>query len=573
MEFIPTKEQEAIIGAALIPQCVIACPGSGKTATAVRRLVEIRRRLGDSRGYVALFSYSNIAVETFRREYHILASTMPGLSRRVLIETVDSFLTTYVLLPHGARTMGALRQPFLVQGTEPFLSGFKVSDGNYPHDITELRVKFAANGSLECTLQAEGKQPVPIDELTALHAIEKLGRTGAYTHEFARYWAIRTLAENERLLRALCRRYPHVLVDEAQDVGPLHGLLVTALIERGTGVSLIGDPNQGIYNFAGADGSFLRDYSKKPGVINYPLSQNRRSVSSIIEVANRLVDTKSTPFREHGHRKHGAYYLSYDEAKLDALIATFAAILEANQYARHESVIVCRGNPTVAKLTGGASNIGQGATGHFARAAVLRDRNEDIGKAFECSVNAVLRLLKNAPEGLRRDLLSTSAEGDVKTLRRLLWGLLRSSTTGIPDARLPAKPEWHPTLKTRVDAFLATVEAGTDYIRSASWASNVTVAKLTDVPLWQVDLGENDTTGIRVDTVHQVKGEGIPVVLYLARTKDITKLLQGATSEDGRIGYVAVTRARDLLLLAVPNTAKKSVLDGIEAKGFKPWVN
>lgn len=575
MVFIPTAEQEAIIAADLHPQCVIACPGSGKTATAVRRLFEIRNRLGDSRGHVALFSYSNIAVETFRREYRQLASTRRGLSPRVLIETVDSFLTTYLLRPHGARTMAAPRQPFLVHGTEPFLSNpkFKIFDGKFPHDISELRVGLGDDGGLSYSLQAQGIKPIPIEEWKAVKAIENLGKIGAYTHEFARYWAIRTLAEEAGLLRALCRRYPHILVDEAQDVGPLHGALISILIEGGTTASLIGDPNQGIYDFAGADGSFLWEYSKTAGISNFPLSQNRRSVSSIIEVANGLVGTKSTAFREPGHRKHGAYYMLYGEGNLDAVMEAFAAILEANQYSPCEAVVVCRGSSLVHKLNGGLKDAGQGATKHFAQAAVLRDRNGDISKAFESAVNATLKLLKTPSELLRNDLISTNAEGDAKMLRHLLWRFLKSSAAGIPDAKLPAKSEWHPTLKTRVDAFLTKVEAKTKYIRSVSWSKNLTVAKLSDVPLWQADLGGKKSSGIRVDTVHQVKGEGIPVVLYLARTSDVTKLLEGAASEEGRIGYVAVTRAKDLLLLGVPDSAKKPVLDSLEAKGFKLWAN
>lgn len=573
MEFVPTKEQEAIIGADLTPLCVIACPGSGKTATAVRRLVEIRRRLGDSHGHVALFSYSNIAVETFRREFSFLARNLPDLSPRVLIETVDSFLTTYVLRPHGGRTMGSVRQPFLVQGSEPFLNGFKIADGKYPRDITELRVKFRDAGGLDCSLQSSGNQSVPIEEWKAVQAIEKLGRTGAYTHELARYWSIRTLTENERLLYALCRRYPHILVDEAQDVGPLHGLLISILAAGGTNVSLVGDPNQGIYDFAGADGSFLRDYSKTVGVRNFPLSQNRRSVSSIIDAANHLVGTKSTPFREPGPRKHGAYYLRYDESDLDALMAAFVAILGANKYDVHEAVVLCRGNSTVEKLTGGGRDVGRGATLQFARAAVLRDRDGDIAKAFECMVNAVLKLLSTPPETLRKDVLSSYAEGDAKALRRLLWGFLRSAANGVPDSTLPAKSKWHPILKKRVDAFLTSVEAKTNYMRSASWGNNVTVIELAEVPLWEADLAGKDSQGIRVDTVHQVKGEGIPVVLYLARTADLTTLLEGATTEDGRVGYVAVTRARDLLLLGVPRTTKNPLVDALENKGFKAWAN
>lgn len=58
MEFIATPEQAKIIEAEIVGQKVTACAGSGKTATAVRRVIEVRRQLSESRGYVALLSYS-----------------------------------------------------------------------------------------------------------------------------------------------------------------------------------------------------------------------------------------------------------------------------------------------------------------------------------------------------------------------------------------------------------------------------------------------------------------------------------------------------------------------------------
>jgi superfamily I DNA/RNA helicase len=73
MTYTATKEQQDILDADLVPLKVIACAGSGKTATAVRRLVEVRRRMGQSRGYAVLLSYSNVAVDTFRSEYAAVA--------------------------------------------------------------------------------------------------------------------------------------------------------------------------------------------------------------------------------------------------------------------------------------------------------------------------------------------------------------------------------------------------------------------------------------------------------------------------------------------------------------------
>src|SRR3546814_4192270 len=118
---------------------VIACAGSGKTFTAVRRLAQMRRQLGDDRGRVALLSFSNVAVDTFRREYQNMVQEVPSrvAHGRVEIDTLDTFITGNVLRPHAYRTMGAQQAAFLVMGGEAFLGGFRFQTKTYLSEITQ----------------------------------------------------------------------------------------------------------------------------------------------------------------------------------------------------------------------------------------------------------------------------------------------------------------------------------------------------------------------------------------------------------------------------------------------------
>jgi superfamily I DNA/RNA helicase len=136
-QFEPTAEQRVIIEADPVSLAVVACPGSGKTATAVRRLAAIRALLDSSRGYMALLSYSNVAVDTFRDEYRKLTGRADD-GDRVVIQTVDSFITTYLLRPHGARVMKCSRTPFLVLGSEPFLVNYRVGHGKDSFGIADV---------------------------------------------------------------------------------------------------------------------------------------------------------------------------------------------------------------------------------------------------------------------------------------------------------------------------------------------------------------------------------------------------------------------------------------------------
>src|SRR5277367_2753444 len=98
----PSPEQESIIDEVLVPLCVIACAGSGKTFTAVRRIDSVRSRMSSGRGHVALLSFSNIAVDVFGKTY---LEDIAGRSERsrVCIETFDGFITTKILRPHAHR--------------------------------------------------------------------------------------------------------------------------------------------------------------------------------------------------------------------------------------------------------------------------------------------------------------------------------------------------------------------------------------------------------------------------------------------------------------------------------------
>lgn len=57
--------------------------------------------------------------------------------------------------------------------------------------------------------------------------------------------------------------------------------------------------------------------------------------------------------------------------------------------------------------------------------------------------------------------------------------------------------------------------------------------------------------------------------MYAVTKKHAEELLEGTASEAGRIGYVAVTRARNLFVLAIPENAIKALVPKLEAIGFK----
>ncbi len=565
-----TTEQQNVVDAPMVPLCVIACAGSGKTKTAVHRLVQMRRNLGKARGRVALLSFSNVAVDTFRKAYNDLASSLPSSvgQSRVDIDTLDGFITTHIVRSHGHRTMKSPRGAFLVTGNEAFLEGFKFSTSSFPQSIQALKLAFV-NGK-EVFFYVFNDQVEWVNESLARKLIERLGRTGAYTHDLGRYWAYRALKEQPKLLMALAHRYPHIIIDEAQDIGSTHQAILELLIAAGSSVTLIGDPNQGIYKFAGADGKFLTEYHQRPGVQQYSLKKNFRSVPSIVDLANGLCDRNDVAERAAPDAPHGAFFTGYKRDQYPQLITTFQGAMSAIGADIKRSAILCRAKKMAGTLRGDDVPAGQGLVKALAAATVLRDRRKDFLKAFQHVVVAVFALLDNAPPGLASQIMHPSNNPVDRELRKAIWAFTSDSATGLPSSSLVADSQWHPQLLQSIKALLINLKTKFGLMQVANLGNKLSKKALPNVPLASVeDLANSDATALRIDTVHKAKGESLDAVMYLATKEHAQALLGGVSTEVGRIGYVAATRAKNLLWVAVPHNSLKDLRSQFLARGFK----
>jgi superfamily I DNA/RNA helicase len=563
-----SDEQNAVIEAPLEPMAVTACAGSGKTATAIRRLIAIRQKLADHRGRVVLLSFSNVAVNTFNKGYAELASALPDDAnrKRVEVDTLDGFFTQHVLLPHAYRTMGSTQPPYLVLGSEPFLSSFQYwkSETERPIPIKDVQVGVE-NGKSVFFIDIYGASE-HLDRAKAKALIEKLGRTGAYTHDLGRYWVVRTLLNQPAILRALANRYPQILVDESQDLGTMHKVTLELLIKAGVQVSLIGDVNQGIFSFAGADGMFLKTYADREGVKDYKLTRNYRSLPPIIDIANHLCGRNDEPDRQP--EQGGVFFVGYKDAELPKLFRSFKVRLGELGIHAADSVILSRNADRAAKLAGKSAAPGLGVVNLFAEASLARDQLHRYQDAFRLVCSAVLSLLEDAPLGLSSALQGSPHDGWMLRLRRLLWAFTRNAESGLPSSSLQAKAEWHPMLVANLRSLLAKIDQQFGLTTVATFGNKMAKRRLDDVALSGANADDKEAPGLRVETVHQVKGESIDAVLYIATKANISALLAGVATEEGRIGYVALTRAKNLFWLAVPNSCLGTMRADLINAGF-----
>jgi len=561
-----SKEQRDIVELPLKPLAVTACAGSGKTRTAVYRLLSMRRR-HDGPGMIGLLSFSNVAVDTFKKEYARLLRSLAAIGRssRVEIDTMDGFITVNILRPHGHRLMQCPRAPFLVEGREGFLNSFTVYDGKISQPTANIEVAFESTG-FRYTI---GRAQTAIPPKWAEPALAKLGAIGAYSHSAGRYWALRVLREKPFVLRAMARRYPHILVDEAQDIGPEHQAILELLIGAGSQVSLIGDPNQGIYEFARANGAFLKNYSVRSGIAAHQLTVNYRSLPGIVAVANKVTGRSDVANRLAKDTRPVCYYMSFKTTERDKALSSFRSLLGAANLEPSKGVVLCRSSDWTAEWNGEMDGQGAGVVRCFADAALSRDQRKDYHQSFKQACLGLAGLLA-ARDGALLSQLDRRVDDKTRQLRRLIWSFVRDPSTGLPSSTLVADTAWHPMLRSRTEALVNKLNTEFGLEVADNLGQRLSKKKLEARPLMEIsDLAGDAEATFRTSTVHKVKGESLEAVLYVAKKPHVRALLDGPTTEEGRIGYVALTRARDIFVLAVPDTCLAEFEPELRAAGLQ----
>ena len=109
--------------------------------------------------------------------------------------------------------------------------------------------------------------------------------------------AYRILIENPSITRLYQRTYPYILIDEAQDLSFAQYHLIRALTgEVHKNVFMVGDPNQAIHSYAGANSKFMiEDFVEDFGAKYETIDKNFRSSKEVIRFANTILQSGSKP--------------------------------------------------------------------------------------------------------------------------------------------------------------------------------------------------------------------------------------------------------------------------------------
>ncbi len=313
-----SAEQEAAVGAGARTVRVLAGPGAGKTRVLAARVAHLVRERGVPPYNVLAITFTNRAAGELRERLALVlgegaanlvtAGTFHSVCGRILRRELGSF-------PPAGRT-GGFTISDKSEGVAIIKRFFKES---YRHSSSKEASKEAASAlGLISLAKGSVETGFGLTGAGAVAALENLGRSapGYFPALFEHYeralraanlldfddmisLTVAVLQEAEGALERARKRFRHILVDEFQDTNaPQYALvqLLTGHGERQAGLFVVGDADQAIYGWRGADVSiirdrFLRDFGDSCTTVQ--LSQNYRSVPAVLDAAAKVLTESS----------------------------------------------------------------------------------------------------------------------------------------------------------------------------------------------------------------------------------------------------------------------------------------
>ncbi len=419
------------------------------------------------------------------------------------------------------------------------------------------------------------------------------------------YQTVRLFKENPDTLEKYRNRFRYILVDEYQDTNTAQYQLVRMLAGPNGNLCVVGDDDQSIYGWRGANIRNILDFEKDfPSAKVIKLEQNYRSTGSILDAANAVIQHNTsrkakTLWTENGtgDRLHLMKAENeYDEARqvVEALktrvskgrnFRDFAVLYRTNAQSRAiEDALVRAGIPY--RLYGGTRfyerkeikdilaylQVIANPSNSVALKRIINvpkrgigevsvQKAEEFAEANDMPLYQALLIAMSIPSLKSRgknmekcgDLLrELRQKAETLSIPELMQEILES--TGYADSiRAENAPE---EAQARLDNVQEFINKAAEYLETAEEGNLASfleeVALVADVD----GLNETDNT-VTLMTLHSAKGLEFPVVFLVGWEEGLFPTMRAisdggetALEEERRLAYVGITRAREELFLS-----------------------
>ncbi|MBW3552612.1 MAG: UvrD-helicase domain-containing protein [Gemmatimonadetes bacterium] len=284
------------------PVLVLAGAGSGKTKMLVHRIAHLIRSKKAEPSQVLAVTFTNKAADEMRERVRAFAG---DAAKDVVISTFHS-LGVRILREHGARL--GLPRRFAIYDTRDQLGALKTATSEIHIDddrfdlarvlrrISDWKTRGVTPERADREVAAEAMKGNRTDEYDLLSAQaygryeEVLRACGAVDFDDLLLLPVRLLEEDEETRRAVWKRWRYIMIDEYQDTNGVQLDMARHLAGARRNLCVVGDDDQSIYAFRGADVSNILDFEGHfPGARVIALEQNYRSTKRILQAANAVI--------------------------------------------------------------------------------------------------------------------------------------------------------------------------------------------------------------------------------------------------------------------------------------------
>lgn len=294
---------------------VVAGAGTGKTRTLTRRYGYLVEAGGVSPGHILAVTFTNKA-----------ANEMKQRVRSMVGDGDTGYICTFhalglMILKEDLHTLG-WPQNFLVLDEEDKNSLLRTVFEDMGMTLKEMSLRKAADltddmkWDLAYVPLLTGESDEPLLELIDREQNRRKQMFYRYLYEQRKIYAldfedlvdmaVSLLRQNKEVREKWARRFEYVMVDEFQDIDGKQYELCDMLASCHKNLFVVGDPDQTIYTWRGADVHYILDFPNKyPDAQTIVLTENYRSTSEILAAANALIEKNQQRVERRLHAVNG----------------------------------------------------------------------------------------------------------------------------------------------------------------------------------------------------------------------------------------------------------------------------
>ena len=302
LEGLNDKQYEAVVNTDG-PCLVIAGAGSGKTKVLTHKIAYLIGKKGVKPWNILAITFTNKAANEMKERIanivgddakDIWMGTFHSICVRILRKFIDriGFDSSFIIFDTSD-------QKTLVKGC---LKDLAIDDKMFNDRAVLSEISNAKNEMLEpdqYAVRANGDfRKEKIATVYELYQ-KRLKENNAVDFDDIINYAIKILEENPDILEYYSNKFQYVLVDEYQDTNKSQFTLVTMLASRNGNITVVGDNDQGIYSFRGADISNILNFERDfPGTKIIKLEQNYRCTGNILKAANAVIKNNEVKYKK-----------------------------------------------------------------------------------------------------------------------------------------------------------------------------------------------------------------------------------------------------------------------------------